>query len=319
MTSIPRFRVVQGDITATPADVIVNAANSRMRGGGGVDGAIHRVGGPEILEDCVRRFPEGLPTGGAGWTTAGRLPARWVIHVVGPNLGAGEDDPELLRSCYAGAIRTATDLGARTMAVPLISAGAYRWPVDDAIRIAIETILATPGDVELVTLVAFDESVVARTRALLDNGLAAHWVPFRILDAVELLHRQGYRQLRYLPYRGPNGHWRAEVRVAGTDSEDVPVARYSSAGGQDYLDVRVEPWTDPVELAAAILRHLDRDLVVDLDPRHDAYVRWFGGLHSLAGRRRAAPVAFSDDEGPAWAVGTGAPYATPPVEDQPPV
>ncbi|MGX9294717.1 macro domain-containing protein [Tsukamurella paurometabola] len=198
--SAPLFRVVRGDITRLRADVVVNAANRAMRGGGGVDGAIHRAGGPEILADCVRRFPDGLPTGGVGWTTAGDLPARYVVHAVGPNRAAGESDPSLLRSCYSGAIRTATDLGARSIAFPLISAGVYRWPLDDAIRIAIETILTTPGAVELVTLAVFDDAAHERATALLQGGLADRFVPFRILDAVAHLHAAGYHQVRCRPY-----------------------------------------------------------------------------------------------------------------------
>ncbi|MCB0908937.1 MAG: macro domain-containing protein, partial [Nocardioidaceae bacterium] len=99
--------VVRGDITEQSVDAVVNAANSAMRGGGGVDGAIHRRGGPAVLEDCVRRFPHGLATGDAGWTTAGDLPARWVIHVVGPNFRAGQTDRSLLVSCYARALAVA--------------------------------------------------------------------------------------------------------------------------------------------------------------------------------------------------------------------
>ena len=108
---------VRGDITAQQVDAVVNAANAAMRGGGGVDGAIHRAGGPAILEDCVRRFPSGLATGDAGWTTAGDLPARWVIHVVGPNRHAGETDRGLLLSCYSRALEVADELGAATVAV----------------------------------------------------------------------------------------------------------------------------------------------------------------------------------------------------------
>ncbi|RDH11916.1 macro domain-containing protein [Tsukamurella pulmonis] len=313
--SVPLLRVVCGDITQIRAEVVVNAANRAMRGGGGVDGAIHRVGGPAILEDCIRRFPDGLPTGGVGWTAAGELPARYVVHAVGPNHGAGEDDPALLRSCYSGAIRTATDLGARSMAVPLISAGVYRWPLDEAISIALETILETPGDLDVITLVVFDDTVEARVRDLLGAGLAAHWVPYRILDAVVHLHEAGYRQLRCTPYVYATGHWRAEITVAGARAAADPVARYSSAAGQDYLDMRVEPWTSPVEVAAEVLRHLDRGLVPDRDPRHDAYVRWFGGLRSLAARRRAYPVAFREyDELPGWSVGDGPRYPDPPAD-----
>jgi len=120
-----RIGVVEGDITRQDVDAVVNAANNAMRGGGGVDGAIHRAGGREVLDDCIARFPDGLATGDAGWTTAGRLPARWVIHVVGPNRHAGETDRSLLTSCYARAVAVADELGARTVAFPLVSAGIY--------------------------------------------------------------------------------------------------------------------------------------------------------------------------------------------------
>lgn len=148
--------VVSGDITAQDVDAVVNAANNRMRGGGGVDGAIHRAGGREVLEDCVRRFPDGLATGEAGWTTAGAMTARWVIHVVGPNHAAGQTDRGLLTSCYARALAVADELGVRTIAFPLISAGIYGWPRDDAIAAAVETLRATPTQVEEARLVAFD-------------------------------------------------------------------------------------------------------------------------------------------------------------------
>ena len=105
--------VVEGDITQQQVDAVVNAANTRMRGGGGVDGAIHRAGGPAVLADCKARFPDGLATGDAGWTTAGDLAARWVIHVVGPNRNAGQTDRSLLTSCYARALAVADELGAR--------------------------------------------------------------------------------------------------------------------------------------------------------------------------------------------------------------
>ena len=147
--------VVRGDITDQQVDAIVNAANRRMRGGGGVDGAIHRAGGREILEDCIARFPDGLPTGQAGWTTAGRLPARWVIHVVGPNHTAGERDRGLLTSCYANALAVADELGARTVAFPLVSAGIYGWPREDAVDAAVDTLGSTPTEVEEARLVAF--------------------------------------------------------------------------------------------------------------------------------------------------------------------
>jgi len=146
----------RGDITERQVDAVVNAANRAMRGGAGVDGAIHRAGGPRVLEDCRRRFPHGLKTGEAGWTTAGDLSARWVIYVVGPNRNRGETDRSLLTSCYANALLVADELGARSIAFPLVSAGAYGWPKDDAVAAAIETLSRTPTRVELAEMVAFD-------------------------------------------------------------------------------------------------------------------------------------------------------------------
>jgi O-acetyl-ADP-ribose deacetylase (regulator of RNase III) len=148
--------VVQGDITAQDVDAVVNAANRAMRGGGGVDGAIHRAGGPAVLEDCIRRFPRGLATGDAGWTTAGEMPARWVIHVVGPNFRAGETDRSLLTSCYSRALAVADELGARSVAFPLVSAGIYGWPKADAIDAAVSTLRSTPTRVSEARMVAFD-------------------------------------------------------------------------------------------------------------------------------------------------------------------
>ena len=150
--------VVQGDITEQDVDAVVNAANRAMRGGGGVDGAIHRAGGPAVLEDCIARFPNGLATGDAGWTTAGRMPARWVIHVVGPNHRAGETDRSLLTSCYSRALEVADELGARSVAFPLVSAGIYGWPKGDAIAAAVDALRSTPTSVEEARMVAFDPS-----------------------------------------------------------------------------------------------------------------------------------------------------------------
>ena len=153
--------VVQGDITAQEVDAVVNAADRRMRGGGGVDGAIHRAGGPAVLEDCVRRFPDGLATGEAGWTTAGEMAARWVVHVVGPNHRRGERDRGLLTSCYANALRVADELGARTIAFPLISAGIFGWPKDDAVAACVETLRTTESQVTEARIVAFDQATYA--------------------------------------------------------------------------------------------------------------------------------------------------------------
>ncbi|OBK27466.1 RNase III inhibitor [Mycobacterium asiaticum] len=152
---MPTIAAVEGNIAEQHVDAIVNAANNAMRGGGGVDGAIHRVGGPAILRECIERFPHGLATGDAGWTTAGELPARWVIHTVGPNYKAGQRDRSLLESCYRRSLEVADGLGARDVAFPLISTGSFGWPGRDAIAAAIETIAASNTRVEVVRLVAF--------------------------------------------------------------------------------------------------------------------------------------------------------------------
>ncbi|MEV0480851.1 O-acetyl-ADP-ribose deacetylase [Streptomyces sp. NPDC050508] len=154
--------LVRGDITRQTADAIVNAANSSLLGGGGVDGAIHRRGGPAILADCRRlrasHYGKGLATGKAVATTAGELDAQWVIHTVGPVYSREEDRSEQLASCYRESLRVADELGARTVAFPAVSAGIYGWPMDDAARIAVETVRAAETSVEEVTFVLFDEA-----------------------------------------------------------------------------------------------------------------------------------------------------------------
>jgi O-acetyl-ADP-ribose deacetylase (regulator of RNase III) len=159
---VTEIRFVQGDITEQQADAIVNAANHSLLGGGGVDGAIHRRGGPEILAECRRlretRFPDGLPTGEAVATTAGRLPARWVIHTVGPTYAKTKDKSHLLAACFRNSLAVADELGAATVAFPAISTGVYRWPVDDAARIAVETIRRTTTGVREVIFVLFDQA-----------------------------------------------------------------------------------------------------------------------------------------------------------------
>ncbi|MER6630990.1 O-acetyl-ADP-ribose deacetylase [Streptomyces sp. NPDC000987] len=157
----PSITLVQGDISRVSADAIVNAANSSLLGGGGVDGAIHRRGGPAILEECRRlrasKYGKGLATGRAVATTAGNLDARWVIHTVGPVHSAAEDRSGLLASCYRESLRVADELGARTVAFPAISTGVYRWPLPDAARIAVDTVRTTPTAVEEVRFVLFDD------------------------------------------------------------------------------------------------------------------------------------------------------------------
>ncbi|MDN5600738.1 MAG: O-acetyl-ADP-ribose deacetylase [Brachybacterium sp.] len=152
-----------GDLTTQTADAIVNAANSGLLGGGGVDGAIHRVGGPDILAACralrESSLPDGLPAGRAVATTAGRLRARWVIHTVGPVHSRREDRSATLASCYRESLRVAVELGARSIAFPAISAGIYGWPMDDAARIAVQTVREmaeeVAGQVDTVVFVPF--------------------------------------------------------------------------------------------------------------------------------------------------------------------
>jgi O-acetyl-ADP-ribose deacetylase len=151
---------VQGDITEQDVDAIVNAANHTLLGGGGVDGAIHRRGGPEILAECKKlrhdKYPDGLPTGQAAATTAGQLKARWVIHTVGPTYAKSKDKSQLLADCFRNSLAVADELGARTIAFPAISTGVYRWPVEDAARIAVETVRASRSQAEEVRFVLFD-------------------------------------------------------------------------------------------------------------------------------------------------------------------
>lgn len=153
--------VVRADITTLDVDAVVNAANRAMRGGGGVDGAIHAAGGPEILRECTERFPVGLSTGDAGWTSGGLLPAQYVIHVVGPNWHAGQTDPVLLQSCYRRALQIADELRVSSIAFPLVSAGIYGWPLDDAAGIAVGTVrtcLAAGSSVTSAVFAAFGDA-----------------------------------------------------------------------------------------------------------------------------------------------------------------
>ena len=165
MTTI---EVVQGDITTVEVDAIVNAANSGLLGGGGVDGAIHRAGGPEILAECrqlrATTLPDGLPAGQAVATTAGRLPARWVIHTVGPVYSASDDRSATLRSAYTSSLAVASDLGAQSVAFPLISSGVYGWPADDAVRQAVGAVRESDAEIPRVLFVAFDARMASLLR-----------------------------------------------------------------------------------------------------------------------------------------------------------
>ena len=163
-----RLEAVWGDITTEVVDAIVNAANSSLRGGGGVDGAIHRAAGPELAAACM--VVGGCPTGDAKATPGFNLPAQWVIHTVGPVWRGGDSgEADLLTSCYRRCLEVADEVGAKSVAFPAISTGVYGYPAEEAATVAVETVRSTPTSVEAVKLVAFDQ----RTLRLYERRLGA--------------------------------------------------------------------------------------------------------------------------------------------------
>lgn len=311
----PRMSVVRGDITQQEVDAVVNAANTRMRGGGGVDGAIHRAGGPEVLRDCIARFPDGLATGDAGWTTAGALPARFVIHTVGPNYTAGQRDRSLLVSCYRRSLAVADEIGARSVAFPLISGGIYGWPLDDAVDAAVETVTRADTDVQDVRFVAFDQKVAASF-----DRLGAE-TPFQLLRAVRVLHDRGFQRTRIIPGMSPSGmHWRLSIsdapnvfvsgRFAGLVEHDAGV-HYTTGSRAQFADTLVTKFSSPEQVSQIILDALPTPPVVASDPE---YTAWYRGLLDLVEQQSGVPIAYADygdfDE---WEIGRNGKYRQPPV------
>ncbi|WP_425005598.1 macro domain-containing protein [Mycolicibacterium sp. S3B2] len=309
---------VRGDITQQEVDAVVNPANTGMRGGGGADGAIHRAGGPAILRDCIERFPNGLATGDAGWTTAGDLPAEWVIHTVGPNYSAGQRDRSALESCYRRALEVADELGARVVAFPLISTGAFGWPRQDAITAAIESIATANSRVDEVRLVAFDSELYERISVEL-----ALWTPIRILQGVRVLHQRGYHRLRILPGMSPSGmYWRVAITLSDNLIDDVnyptvidweAALHYTTGGLTEFAGAEVTVTTTPESVADLILGELRDATPTNDDP---AYLAWFDELTRTIERTKALPVAYDDyfDASEGWEIGcgSGVKYPRPP-------
>lgn len=287
-----RVRVVRGDITEQRVDAIVNAASPQMRGGGGADGAIHRAAGPGLLADNIERFPSGLPVGGAGWTTAHDLPAHWVIHAVGPIHGTGTRDQ--LVSAYSSALRIADELGAKSVAFPLISAGVYGWPRVDAIHAGLDGIAASGTSVREIIFVTPSEDATRDVSVALQRA-----TPLRILQAVRVLHDRGYETVRVRTGMSPSGmYWRASISVGDRDILSYTTGNETNVAGMD-----VTAATLPDTLADHLLT-----LTPDLEPAADpAYVAWYRDLMALVEEKYQLPIAFADyfDDADGWEVGWG--------------
>lgn len=170
------IEIRKGDITTVETDAIVNAANSKLLGGGGVDGAIHRAAGKQLLAECRHlretTLKDGLPAGQAVATDGYDLPARWVIHTVGPVYAKTKDKSDILASCYRESLRVADEIGATSVAFPAISAGIYGWPMDSATQIAVNTVLDADTNVETVVFVPFSADAETAFQAALDAARA---------------------------------------------------------------------------------------------------------------------------------------------------
>lgn len=265
-----RITVVRGDITDQHVDAVVNAANSSLLGGGGVDGAIHRRGGPAILEECRRlragHLGGGLPVGQAVATTAGNLPAKWVIHTVGPVFTDGQDNIGPLASCFRESLRVADELGARTVALPAISTGVYRYPLEEAAYVSLWTLARASTSVDEVRLVLFDQK--------------AYDTFDRALEALDPSDAEVEDELR----RVPEEKWRELFELAdGLTTED----REFTWGGGEKNEDGVIQWPYP--------RYSDRlwQLYVALPSANADWMKWMSGnpLRTEPARLAGAPVA----------------------------
>lgn len=298
---------VHADITTSHVDAIVSPAAASLHPGGGVDIAIHRAAGPALLQESLRRYPHGIATGDAGWTTAGALVAHWVIHAVDPNHRA-EPDRTVLESCYRHALQQADELGVRTVAFPLIGVGRHGWPLDEAVAAAVDALATAETDVKEVQVVTPDLAAFIA----LEHGLALA-VPLHILQGIQVLHRRGYHRLRLLAYLSPTGKfWRLEITSvdnlrAGEYFEVLDHRRaiyYTTGSEQRFAEAKVTAATGPDAIAALILAALPGLVRRADDP---GYVAWLADLVGLARRHWALPIAFDDSprEFPGWEIGWG--------------
>jgi hypothetical protein len=243
-----------------------------------------------------------LATGDAGWTTAGDLPARWVVHTVGPNYAAGQRDRSLLESCYRRATEVADELGARSIAFPLISAGVYRWPLRDAVRAAIDTLAAADTQVDEVRLVAYDPT--AHTELLTRITVST---AIRILQGVRAVHDRGYHRVRALPGMSASGlHWRVAIMTAnnlGVVNPDAAI-HYSTGALKQFAGGKVTVTVSPQTVADLIMETLPENAPTSDDPE---YVSWFADLMQLVEVEGMLPIAYADgfDDSDGWEVGWG--------------
>ncbi|HLS78165.1 MAG TPA: macro domain-containing protein [Nocardia sp.] len=298
--------IVDGDITTVAADVIVTAAPPSLRGdGGGVDGAIHRVAGPAVRRESLTRYPSGLCPGDAGWTSAGDLPATWLVHAVGPRHAGRPGDRLLLETCYRRALRVAGELGARSAAFPLIGAGAFGRPLEEAVEVAVDTLASTPTTLEEILLVAYGAAAAAAARRR-----CYHRIPLRLLDGVAALHRLGFHRVRVLPGVSPSGtSWRLAVGEAAAihaltrgyeETAWKSVLHYTSAAGPAFAGAAVTASWPAERVAALILETLPVLPSREPDP---AYVAWYAELLTIVRERDALPVAYAEFFlGPGWRV-----------------
>jgi O-acetyl-ADP-ribose deacetylase (regulator of RNase III) len=252
---------VQGDIAEQDVDVIVLPTDPTLRGTSSASRAIHRAGGPSIQRECIEKFPNGLREGDAGWTTAGDLPARWVVHTVSPNHTSESRSLLLLQSCYRRTLELVDELGARSVAFPLVGTGAAGWPLREAISVAVESIASTETRAEDVRLVTPDTELYEYVRWEL-----ASKTPIRILQGVQVLHQRGYHRLRIMPGISPSGlYWRIAITSFDNVAPDVEwpwsrgsdqVLRYSTGGLTEFAGGEVTVMTPPEEVADLILSAL---------------------------------------------------------------